>query len=57
MARGHVLAALSRPKGGPSEHSLLKNIYNSQKQFAFHLVCLAATRTATDSLAADNAID
>lgn len=57
MARGHVLAALSRPRGGPSEHSLLKNKYNSQKQFAFRLVCLAATRTATDSLAADNAID
>lgn len=40
-----------------SEHSLLRNKYNSQQQFAFRLVCLAATRTATDSLAADNAID
>lgn len=45
------------PRGGPSEHSLLRNKYNSQKQFAFRSVCLAATRTATDSLAADNAID
>lgn len=44
-------------RGGPSEHSLLRNKYNSQKQFAFRSVCLAATRTATDSLAADNAID